>query len=418
MLAPRVHPSAQLQSRAVSLSLANAPGAASARSLAARRRPASPPLAAMLLAGRLGRRGGPGGAAPRPPPLLLKSHALPWDFSDDAASTSGSDGGSEPASDDGSWGGGGGDADARAISPTSSGGVGRRAAGAGPDAAAAAELKGGRQPLVCDFKEVSARLKGSATAQVDLQARYRVDPRVVFDLLADPTQHDRIFDAIESADSSLLEEDGPVRRYRLDYRAKWSFWKVSGTCVNKLIMTTDASRGTVAFRLREPGFLRNYEGCWTITGPGGASPCAPAPAPLPRAAPPAAAASLGGRRDGAVAAIARMLSPQQRIAAGPGWAAAPVVPWHPASRHHFQAQRQQQEDELAKRQQQQHTTIITAQCFTTPARTPPPPINQALKAQARSQLEDMLTGLVAAAGRAAEGERREAPRLRVDELRA
>lgn len=27
----------------------------------------------------------------------------------------------------------------------------------------------------------------------------------------------------------------------------------------RLIMTTDSERGTVAFKLREPGFLRNYE---------------------------------------------------------------------------------------------------------------------------------------------------------------
>jgi len=50
---------------------------------------------------------------------------------------------------------------------------------------------------VCEFKEVSAKLKGSATAQVDLQARYDINPHVVFSLLADPTQHAHIFDAIE-----------------------------------------------------------------------------------------------------------------------------------------------------------------------------------------------------------------------------
>jgi len=37
----------------------------------------------------------------------------------------------------------------------------------------------------------------------------------------------------QSADVSLISEEGPVRTYRLDYLARWSFWKVSGTCTNK-----------------------------------------------------------------------------------------------------------------------------------------------------------------------------------------
>lgn len=41
-------------------------------------------------------------------------------------------------------------------------------------------------------------------------------------------------------------------------------FKTRTTCVHcvggpRLIMTTDSQRGTVEFKLREPGFLRNYE---------------------------------------------------------------------------------------------------------------------------------------------------------------
>jgi len=35
-----------------------------------------------------------------------------------------------------------------------------------------------------------------ATAAVNLEARYQVPPHLLFELLADPTQHDKIFDAI------------------------------------------------------------------------------------------------------------------------------------------------------------------------------------------------------------------------------
>jgi hypothetical protein len=37
----------------------------------------------------------------------------------------------------------------------------------------------------------------------------------------------------QSADAELLEEEGPRRKWRLDYRAHWHFWKVAGVCENK-----------------------------------------------------------------------------------------------------------------------------------------------------------------------------------------
>lgn len=108
------------------------------------------------------------------------------------------------------------------------------------------------------------KLADRATAAVNLEARYQVPPHLLFELLADPTQHDKIFDAILAADAELLEEDGPRRKWRLDYTARWNFWRVSGVCENRLFMWTDSQAGTVTFKLREPGFLKRYEGTWTI----------------------------------------------------------------------------------------------------------------------------------------------------------
>jgi hypothetical protein len=39
--------------------------------------------------------------------------------------------------------------------------------------------------------------------------------------------------AVQSADAELVEEEGPRRKWRLDYKATWSFWKVSGVCENR-----------------------------------------------------------------------------------------------------------------------------------------------------------------------------------------
>lgn len=39
----------------------------------------------------------------------------------------------------------------------------------------------------------------------------------------------------QAADSELLEESGSRRKWRLDYTARWNFWKVSGVCENRCV---------------------------------------------------------------------------------------------------------------------------------------------------------------------------------------
>lgn len=51
---------------------------------------------------------------------------------------------------------------------------------------------------------------------------------------------------LQACDSELLEARGGQSKYRLDYRTRWQFWKVSGVCDNKLHMWTDRDAGTVS----------------------------------------------------------------------------------------------------------------------------------------------------------------------------
>lgn len=46
-------------------------------------------------------------------------------------------------------------------------------------------------------RSVKSRLTDRQTAAVNLEAEYDLPPDTLFDLLADPKQHERIFDAIE-----------------------------------------------------------------------------------------------------------------------------------------------------------------------------------------------------------------------------
>ena len=135
-------------------------------------------------------------------------------------------------------------------------------------------------------------------AQVDAPAG------LLFSLLSDPFSHKNIFSSLEvflgsisdelraagchplqcyvyaarmqGASAQLLEQAGPWKKYELDYRARWSFWKasalhveveqagcyasctgqlirwchtwqqVSGACENRLHMETNSQLGTVS----------------------------------------------------------------------------------------------------------------------------------------------------------------------------
>ncbi|GIL72141.1 hypothetical protein Vretimale_452 [Volvox reticuliferus] len=127
-------------------------------------------------------------------------------------------------------------------------------------------------PFKLKVHDLKAHLRDRNTVVVDLRSEVDAPVDVMFDLLADPHQHARIFESIEAATAELVSEDGPVRKWRVDHRSRWKFWKVGGVCENRLWMTCDRSCGTVSFVLREPGFLRTYEATWTITGPDGKGP--------------------------------------------------------------------------------------------------------------------------------------------------
>lgn len=306
---------------------------------------------------------------------------------------------------------------------------------------------GGGRPSATKI-DWQTRLHDRVTASVTMDAQYELPPELMFDLLADPRQHAAIFGAIQSADAELLEEEGPRRKWRLDYKATWSFWKVSGVCENRFWLWTDKEAGTVTFKLREPGFLRRYEGTWTIKPAGGGrttlTTSAAAPGALTRtssstkaaigssgssyilppsatAAAPLAAISLLHNSQ-PLAALSAM---QQRLQWGWGetlttalsnfsnlgqalggvWGL-PALPAAPIPLAGSKAGvttaapggwRQSSKQQPQQQQQRATTSVIHVETLSSPKISPPYPLNQILKAQAKGQVEDMLDGLVNAA---------------------
>lgn len=238
-------------------------------------------------------------------------------------------------------------------------------------------------------------------------------------------------------------------------------------------MWTDREAGTVTFKLREPGFLRRYEGTWTITPPGGvplaayyttpgSTPSSSTTSSSPassRSASPARAGSgmntwgLGaalqsafdqlspagsqtGQRSpqavlpmavldpqvlpplggAAVRAIARMqaeinASPLMRQLSGMQQQISQRLPSLPA----LPGRAAPAGDESAGAGQGRHqqevvlpcSSLVLAETLTSPKISPPYPLNGLLKMQAKTQVEEMLQGLVAAA--AAKARSQQAP---------
>eukprot|EP00775_Hariotina_reticulata_P001057 gene1057-1392_t len=252
----------------------------------------------------------------------------------------------------------------------------------------------------------NTRLSDRATAEVNLEAHYKLPPNTLFDLLADPFVHDKIFDAI-------------LKKWRLDYRARWNFWRVSGVCENRMFMWTNRETGSITFKLREPGFLKKPA---TLSG-------AAAPAVVDAPAPglhmsPLASMSVSGTPavpglTGAVAAIARMQAGlqdsvattvnnsisnlQSSAAAVQALSKKAGAPWGGIRLGSLSGGSNSDGSEKIaaarprRRRPLPTAAIITVASFTSPRITPPYPLNQTLKVQSKGQISDMLEGLVAAA---------------------
>lgn len=214
-----------------------------------------------------------------------------------------------------------------------------------------------------------------------------------------------------------------------------------------MYLYTDSNTRTVTFKLREPGFLKKYEGTWTISAvdpttsslSSSGSSCKqklhsrsdsdllglttashttvsssmqpPMASIQPTASPAATAAAAAGssmRKTVSFGSLNALLSSNLST----GAAAVVTLPWR---------QQQQQMDSMPVQDGDQKpynncphkllttsnataaaaAAVISIQSVTSPCRCPPPPLNALLKQQCKGQASEMLEGLVMAAAAAA-----------------
>jgi Polyketide cyclase / dehydrase and lipid transport len=113
-------------------------------------------------------------------------------------------------------------------------------------------------------KNTEVHLKDRYMTCVNCTTLVSASHHKVFDRLADPNIHAAMFKSVEGASAQLIEDSGTRKIWHVDSQARWKFWKLGGSCESKVVFHTDRDSGTATFKLREPGFLKMYEGTWSI----------------------------------------------------------------------------------------------------------------------------------------------------------
>jgi hypothetical protein len=74
----------------------------------------------------------------------------------------------------------------------------------------------------------------------------------------------------QAADAELLETTGPLKKFKLNYTARWKFWKVSGVCENRWVWV-----GVGGLTCGRGWPLRQRCGGWPVDAPCVAEACTP-----------------------------------------------------------------------------------------------------------------------------------------------
>ena len=185
---------------------------------------------------------------------------------------------------------------------------------------------------------------------MDLHAKVNLPPDDVYSILVSP-HNARVFRSISATPCRRVVSESPLT-VEVDHLAQWRLGPLRGTLVTKLRTIEDPSARRVAFTLREPGFMHEFDGEWHVT-------------PLPRAA----GGALCGRS--ALAAVGAAL----------GGALTPLLP----GRH------------------TPTSSLVTLTQRVAPAAMPPPPVDRVMARIAARQVKTLLDDLRAEAARRAAG---------------
>lgn len=212
-----------------------------------------------------------------------------------------------------------------------------------------------------------AKLESRNVASCVLESKVEATADYLFSLLADPNKHNTLFDSIEGVTSELLEDDGKgVQKWKVDYEARWKFWRVGGVMKMPVFMQTDKNLHKISFQLREPGFLREYDGEWNISS-GGYKPSAPG-------------LESSGGSGSHLDALASITNSMASVAVATGLSPKASPSGSPKAGNMLRL-----------------PTIVRFRCRMGPSISPPFPLNQILKGQVSHQAREMFGGLLSTA---------------------
>lgn len=105
--------------------------------------------------------------------------------------------------------------------------------------------------------------KGSL-CHLDATAQVGLPPDAVFDIVIDPENKNVFKNIKEVKYRKLLEDEGHRQLVEVEQAAIWRFLWWSGTISVRVFVEQDRRNHTMKFRLAKEGFMKKFEGSWTL----------------------------------------------------------------------------------------------------------------------------------------------------------
>jgi len=100
--------------------------------------------------------------------------------------------------------------------------------------------------------------------RVVMHAKVDLPPHAVYDILVDP-DNSRYFRTIKGVTyRRVLQDRWGKQKVEVEQAAGWRFLFLSGVFYTRLFVFQDRNKGTIRFKLAQPGFMKKFEGQWKV----------------------------------------------------------------------------------------------------------------------------------------------------------
>mmetsp|Transcript_14291 Transcript_14291/g.30788 ORF Transcript_14291/g.30788 Transcript_14291/m.30788 type:complete len:275 (-) Transcript_14291:1766-2590(-) len=99
---------------------------------------------------------------------------------------------------------------------------------------------------------------------VQVRARVRLNADLIYYILTSPENYKIFRNERSASERRVLLDDGVKQQVELSTSGHWTFLRFSGSFPVHLLVDQDSRKRSVVFRLLSTGFMRTFEGSWSV----------------------------------------------------------------------------------------------------------------------------------------------------------